>query len=58
MNVGKYKGKPRESSLDLVRKWFKKNPGTLSADCVRGTGLTRPTVDRCINYIQTQEDDK
>ena len=55
IKVGSYKGKPRKKSIDEVKKWFKDNPDTLAADCVRGTGLTRQTVARCINYIQDEE---
>lgn len=36
----------RPSALPIVTAWRKDNPGKRKADCIRETGLTRPTVKK------------
>ena len=39
-----YKKNGRPTAEDKVREWQFKNPGKKKADCIRETGLSKPTV--------------
>lgn len=45
-------GNGRKSSKDSVKEWQAANPGKKKADCIRETGLSKPTVYKWWNEIK------
>jgi predicted transcriptional regulator len=41
----------KRKNLDIIIDWLEKNPGSSISDCVKGTGLTYPTVKRYVDMI-------
>ena len=57
--MNKERGKPlqgRKSAAAVVAEWREHNPGRTKADCVRDTGLTKPTVYKHWSGIQPPAD--
>ena len=59
MNVQDGRGLERAAlgreNIEKVRSFFDKNPGSTQADCLRATGLSRPTVAKAIKIILTED---
>ena len=48
-------GAPTKQSI--IQKWRLKHPDGKKADCIRDTGLTKPTVYKWWNKVEIEEND-